>query len=165
MSQPDPTPTSAEDDRITRRVAFAAHIKDTTGIDEAMIHAVVHSFYDRIRADAVLGPVFAARVTDWTPHLARMCAFWSSVVLMTGSYHGRPMQAHAPLPVDAAHFDRWLGLFEANANDACPPAAAALFIEKARMIAQSLELGIASHRGLLLAPGQRLPPTPVSAAE
>jgi hemoglobin len=113
-----------------------------------------------VRADPRLGPVFETRIADWPPHLARMCAFWSSVVLMTGRYHGRPMQAHAPLPVGAEHFDRWLALFEATAEYVCPPAAAALFIEKARLIAQSLELGIALHRGLLLAPGARLPPAP-----
>jgi hemoglobin len=118
----------------------------------------VHSFYDRVRADPLLGPVFAARIADWPPHLAHMCAFWSSVVLMTGRYHGRPMQAHAQLPVDVHHFDRWLVLFEETAQDVCPPAAAALFIEKAQMIAQSLELGIATHRGLFLPPGAQLPP-------
>jgi hemoglobin len=157
MSASGDSPNEGEHDRTARRAAFAAEIGSRTGIDEAMIVGLVHSFYERVRSDAVLAPVFAARITDWPPHLARMCAFWSSVVLMTGRYHGRPMQAHAPLPVDAQHFDRWLALFEATARDVCPPAAAALFIEKARMIAQSLELGIATGRGHLLAPGQRLP--------
>lgn len=157
MSTSDKSIDREEGDRTTRRTAFAADVEARTGIDEAMIHLLVHTFYQRIRTDPVLGPVFEARITDWPPHLARMCAFWSSVVLMTGRYHGRPMQAHAPLPVDAQHFDRWLALFEATARDVCPLAAAALFIEKARMIAQSLELGIATQRGLLLAPGERLP--------
>lgn len=159
MNNPVNSRSEGEDegDRTARRLAFAAEVEARTGIDEAMIRLLVHSFYDRVRADRLLGPVFEARIIDWTPHLARMCAFWSSVVLMTGRYHGRPMQAHAPLPVDAQHFDRWLALFESTARDVCPPAAAALFIEKARMIAQSIEIGIATHRGLLLAPGQRVP--------
>ena len=162
MMSYDNSPPGDEADRAARRAAFAAEVEARTGIDEAMIQLMVHSFYDRVRGDHVLGPVFDARITDWTPHLARMCAFWSSVALMTGRYHGRPMQAHAQLPVDAHHFDRWLALFEATAQDVCPPAAAAHFIEKARMIAQSLELGIATHRGLLLAPEARLPPVPVT---
>jgi truncated hemoglobin YjbI len=37
-----------------------------------------------------------------------MCAFWSSVALMSGRYHGQPMEKHLPLPIDARHFDRWL---------------------------------------------------------
>ena len=139
-----------------RRAAFAADVTDRTGIDAAMIERLVHAFYDRIRSDQTLGPIFAARISDWPPHLARMCAFWGSVVLMTGGYHGRPMQAHAPLPVSGVHFDRWLSLFEATARDVCPPAAADLFIAKARLIAASLEMGIATSRGQLLVSGERL---------
>lgn len=142
--------------RSERREAFAADVSARTGIDEAMIERLLHAFYARIRADEVLGPIFAARIADWDPHLQRMCAFWSSVALMSGRYHGRPMPAHARLPVDASHFDHWLALFEATARDVCPPAATDLFIGKARMIAQSLELGVASYRGEVLAPGERL---------
>lgn len=145
------------DDPALRRAAMAAEMSSRTGIDEAMIQRLVHGFYDHVRADAVLGPVFAERIKDWAPHLERMCAFWSSVALMTGRYHGRPMPAHAPLPVEAAHFDRWLELFGATAAELCPPVAAAHFVEKARMIAESLEMGIATHRGLMLRRGERLP--------
>ena len=144
-------------DALARRAAFAAEVQARTGIDEDMIQRLVHAFYGRVRADAVLGPIFAARIADWEPHLQRMCVFWSSVMLMTGRYHGRPMQAHAPLPVGAAHFDRWLAIFAATAQDVCPAPAAQHFIEKARMIAESLQLGIATHRGLVLAADQRLP--------
>lgn len=144
-------------DAEARRAAFAADVQARTGIDEDMIQRLVHTFYDRIRADEVLGPIFASRIADWGPHLERMCAFWSSVTLMTGRYHGRPMQAHAPLPVDGSHFDRWLGLFAATAHDVCPPAAASYFVERAHMIAESLELGIGTARGLMLAKGERLP--------
>ncbi|MDP2116533.1 MAG: preprotein translocase subunit TatC, partial [Brevundimonas sp.] len=65
------------------------------------------------------------------------------------------MPKHLPLPVDARHFDRWLELFEATAEDVCPPAAAAHFIERARRIAESLELGIAGANGVLLRKGER----------
>ncbi len=138
-----------------RRAAITAEIKARTGIDDAMIHRLVHGFYAKVRADEVLGPVFAERIRDWEPHLERMCAFWSSVALLTGTYHGRPMQAHQPLPVDARHFDRWLQLFEQTASELCSPAAAELFIDRARRIAESLELGIALHHGLMLGRGER----------
>jgi hemoglobin len=120
-----------------------------------MIERLVHGFYARVRQDEVMGPIFAARIRDWSPHLARMCAFWSSVALMTGVYHGRPMQAHQRLSIDSAHFDRWLMLFEATARDLCPPAAADHFIDRARRIAESLELGIALHEGVILGPHER----------
>ena len=82
-----------------------------------MIERLVRGFYGRVRDDALIGPGVRGGIADWEPHLARMCAFWSSVALMTGRYHGQPMQKHLPLPVDAAHFDRWLALFEATARE------------------------------------------------
>ncbi len=72
-----------------------------------------------------------------------------------GRYHGTPMVKHAPLPVDADHFDRWLELFEATAVELCPPQAAAHFVERARRIAASLEMGIANGQGVMLAIGER----------
>lgn len=139
-----------------RRTQFAETVTRETGIDEAMVERLVHGFYVDVRADALLAPIFEAIVDDWAPHLEQMCAFWSSVMLMTGRYHGRPMDKHLPLPIEAAHFDRWLGLFEIAARRECPPAAARLFIERAHRIGESLELGLAAQRGQLLAPGERL---------
>ncbi|CEJ11668.1 Group 3 truncated hemoglobin ctb [bacterium YEK0313] len=145
-----PEPSAAE-----RRAAATAAIQAETGIDEAMIERLVRGFYDRVRTDDLLGPVFAARITDWEPHLAQMFAFWSSVALMTGRYHGQPMRKHLPLPVDAVHFDRWLSLFAATAQELCPPKAAAHFVARAQRIAESLELGIAGAHGVMLARGER----------
>ncbi|MBX3478678.1 MAG: group III truncated hemoglobin [Brevundimonas sp.] len=140
----------------SRRADIVSAIQAETGIDETMIHDLVHGFYDRVRRDDLLGPVFEAHVDDWTPHLERMCEFWSSVALMSGRYHGRPMPKHLPLPVDGRHFDRWLRLFEETARDLCPPRAADHFIERAHRIAESLELGVASAHGVILMKGERL---------
>lgn len=148
-------PVTLSDDPETRRLSAMRRIEAETGIDEPMIARLVDGFYDRVRADPLIGPVFNDRISDWGPHLEQMRLFWSSVALMSGVYHGRPMPKHLPLPVDARHFDRWLELFEATARDLCPPAAAEHFIERARRIAESLELGIAGANGVLLAKGER----------
>lgn len=139
-----------------RRAEITRAIREETGIDEAMIEKLVRAFYVRVRNDPLIGPVFAVRIKDWEPHLQQMFLFWSSVALMTGNYHGRPMQKHLPLPADGRHFDRWLELFAATANELCPPKAAAHFIERAHRIAESLELGIATAHGVMLAKGERL---------
>jgi hemoglobin len=109
-----------------------------------MIERLVRAFYERGRRDPLIGPVFEARVHDWEDHIARLCAFWSSVALLSGRYHGQPMAAHLTLPIDTPHFDRWLALFADTANEICPPAAAAHFIARAHRIADSLELRIAA---------------------
>lgn len=138
-----------------RREKITAGIEARTGITEAMIERLVRAFYDKVRADEMLAPVFSAIISDWDPHLQQMFAFWSSVALMTGRYHGTPMVKHMRLPIDAAHFDRWLSLFEATARELCPPQAAEHFVERARRIAASLELGVANGQGVMLGIGER----------
>lgn len=138
-----------------RREQITADIMERTGITEAMIERLVRGFYARVRGDALLAPIFDARISDWEPHLAQMCAFWSSVALMTGRYHGAPMPKHVVLPVDAEHFDRWLELFEETARELCPPEAEAHFVERARRIASSLELGVAGANGVIPGVGER----------
>lgn len=140
---------------LSKREAVSAMIVDVSGVNETMIDALVRRFYAMVRDDAVLGPIFDEKIADWEPHLERMTRFWSSVVLMSGAYHGRPMEKHLPLPIDAAHFDRWLCLFDAAADEICPPEAAALFKDRARRIALSLELGRAAHCGVMLRKGDR----------
>lgn len=128
-------------------MAYADAVRTETGIDEAMITRQVHSFYQAAREDDLLGPIFAARVEDWGRHLTRMCAFWSSVALMSGRYHGSPMQAHLSLPIDDAHFQRWLALWGETARAQCPPEAAGRFIALANRIGESLALGIKVQKG------------------
>lgn len=138
-----------------RRTAVTAQIQAETDIDEAMIERLVRGFYDRVREDEILGPVFSARIAEWEPHLQKMFAFWSSVALMSGRYHGQPMARHLPLPIDAEHFDRWLALFAQTARELCPPPAAERFISLSRRIAESLELGLAGSHGAILSKGER----------
>ncbi|MFO8126955.1 group III truncated hemoglobin [Yoonia sp.] len=124
------------------RPQMTAGIMAETGLDEAVLRSLVHTFYGRIRDDDMLGPIFAERITDWPPHLERMVAFWSSVALMTGRYHGRPVPAHTPLPIKAAHFDRWLRLFRETARDVCTAEGAAHVVERAERIARSLHIAV-----------------------
>jgi hemoglobin len=120
------------------------------GIDDALIGAVVDAFYARVRADALLGPIFDDAVKDWPSHLQRLRAFWSSVTLMSGAYKGQPLQAHFGLPpLSGAHFQRWLALFEETLAALCTPRQAEVFRLRARRIADSFRFGLASLRGEL----------------
>lgn len=134
-----------------RRATIVDEISRQTGITDALIANLVDTFYGRVRLDPLLAPVFA-RVENWDEHRAKLRAFWSSVVLMSGRYHGQPMQAHFPLTLELRHFDRWLALFEQTTADVCPTAAAAIFVEKARRIADSFEMSIAGRRGEIASP-------------
>ncbi|WP_226584161.1 group III truncated hemoglobin [Acuticoccus sediminis] len=130
------------------RPRMTATVMGETDLDETVLRELVHRFYDKVRTDPLLGPIFDARISDWDRHLARMVDFWSSVALMTGRYHGQPVPAHAPLPVDASHFDRWLYLFRETAREVSTPAGANHLIERAERIARSLHLAVELGKAL-----------------
>lgn len=118
-------------------------------VTEDMIRELVHEFYARVRRDDLLGPVFNAAIADWDVHLDKLCAFWSSITLMTRRYKGTPMQVRAALrQIGPAHFARWLALFGSTAAEVCPPTAAELFSERAGRIAEALQMGIGIYRGI-----------------
>ena len=128
-------------------------------IDERLIAKLLRAFYDRVRVDPLIGPIFNERIQDWEPHLARIGDFWSAVMLRTGRYQGQPMRLHLPLPIDATHFDRWLEIFAETARDVCPHQAATHFLDRAHRIANSLELGIAAQKGEIRPKRARPPQT------
>jgi hemoglobin len=121
---------------------------EAIGIDEALVDRVVESFYARIRSDALLGPVFADRIADWPPHLAKMKQFWRSVLLGSGEFSGNPMVKHQAIPGLAEHhFSHWLALFYQTLRDECPQSeGVTAFGQRARMIAESLLIGVEMHR-------------------
>ena len=134
--------TSPELSIVSARPQLTAGLMAQTGLNEEVLRELVHRFYGKVRQDRLLAPIFEERISSWAPHLERMVAFWSSVALMTGRYHGRPVPAHAPLPVDTQHFGRWLELFRETAGEVCTPAGAAHVIERAERIARSLQVAV-----------------------
>ena len=131
---PRPTPVPAPEERAL------VH----PDVDPAFIGGLVRDFYGRVRADARLGPIFAAEIQgDWNPHLEKMTDFWCSVILKNGAYSGRPVPAHVRLKqVVESDFDIWLGLFRETAEARCPPGVAEIFIDRAERIARSLKLAM-----------------------
>lgn len=119
-------------------------------LDEDMIRNVVHGFYDKIRNDDLLGPIFERAIVPeaWPRHLAKMCDFWSATLLRSGRYDGRPLPPHLAIPeLREEHFRRWLTLFHATVRRHCPPEVGRLFIDRALRIAHSFRLAVAFSRG------------------
>jgi len=121
-------------------------------ISDASIAKVVATFYGRAREDELLGPIFNRAVEDWDHHIAQITDFWSSVLLRTGRYSGRPLNPHLRLPIDKPHFDRWLALFEETATEIEGAEIAEAYMARARRIAENFELAIGNMRGEIWSP-------------
>lgn len=115
------------------------------GVDAAFIDRLVETFYQRIQAHPQLGPVFDARLSGrWPEHMEKMKRFWSSIALKTGSYGGKPVQAHTGVEgLVPELFPQWLGLFAATLADIAPSQEAAdWFMATAERIAKSMFLAL-----------------------
>ena len=114
---------------------------------EAEVSHLVHSFYARVRDDAMLGPVFERHVADWNHHLPKMVDFWSSALRGSKRYRGTPMPVHCALPgLSEALFARWLDLFFETASALPNRPMGERAIELSRRIAQSLWYGYQLQR-------------------
>ena len=112
-------------------------------VSEAQIDAVVTRFYARVRADATLGPVFAAHITDWPTHEEKIGRFWRNALLLQQVYDGNPMQVHAQAGnVRTAHFPVWLALFDQVLTAELPPLLARGWSARAHRIGRGLSYGL-----------------------
>ncbi len=118
------------------------------------IREMVELFYGRMREDDLVGPIFLARVNDWEAHYEKMTRFWSSAVLRTGSYSGRPLEVHRfggedggdEFRLSEAHFVRWVEVYTQTAEDVFGIEGAKPFLNVARAMASSIAMRIGVGR-------------------
>ncbi len=104
---------------------------DITTRDHIM--TLVDNFYEKVRGDELLAPVFSH--VDWPHHLPIMYNFWSSMLLGDQTYRGNPLQKHLPLPIEPQHFNRWLKLFRETVEENFSGAHAEEIVMRAESIA------------------------------
>ncbi len=109
----------------------------------ADVKRLVAAFYAKARYDPALAHFFTQ--VDWAHHTPRIEAFWNQLLFGTPNYQGDPMaphvQLHQRLPMEEAHFQRWVELFTSTVDElfAGPKA------EEAKQRAQSIA-GVMLHR-------------------
>lgn len=108
----------------------------------ADVEQLVRDFYRDAAMDDLLGPVFAAAHVDWPHHIATLTDFWCWQLFGERGYVGNPLRAHEPVhartPFTAAHYDRWLDLFEETVDQSFAGPAAELAKGRARRMAGAL---------------------------
>ncbi|MBK8582715.1 MAG: group III truncated hemoglobin [Flavobacteriales bacterium] len=134
------------EDRATEKVAEGNRVKgDISTIED--IRLLVDTFYGRARLDDLVGPIFNDTIKDrWPEHLAKLYNFWQTVLLNVQSYSGSPFMAHAKLPVDKPHFERWIQLFHGTIDDLFVGPKADEAKQRAGLMAQMFQYKLASIR-------------------
>ncbi len=80
----------------------------------ADLAVLVRVFYDKIRKDNELGPIFNSIIKDWEPHLEKITDFWEQHVFGVPKYFGNPIEAHNEVDakmnfgITAHNFGTWL---------------------------------------------------------
>ncbi|WP_332719655.1 group III truncated hemoglobin [Pelagibacterium mangrovi] len=128
-------------------------------LTETGLREQVERFYEKVRVDDALGPIFADHVADWPSHLDRLTDFWSSIMLTSGRYKGNPYAAHLPFSarLDTALFERWLTLWSETARELFADETALRLEDKANRVANSLIAGML-FRANRTSPGSQVSP-------
>lgn len=82
---------------------------------------LVDQFYKKVRANAILGPIFNQAITNWDQHLDHLTTFWESSLFMgkplKKKYKGNPLEVHVKVDqennnsITEHHFGIWLNLW------------------------------------------------------
>jgi hemoglobin len=117
-------------------------------LTEPLVRDVVLSFYDQVRRDPVLGPVFAEAIgVHWDEHIERIILFWLSATRLRRSYDGRNFMPahlrHRSIQVDL--LPRWLELFRETVAERCSPEGASVLNDIAVRMAETREIGLAER--------------------
>lgn len=130
-------------DKNTCEASMAA---DAVEGHDDKIDALVELFYSRVQKDDLLAPIFDHFVRNWDHHHDTLRNFWSTQLLGRGDYQGNGFVAHQRLPLEEAHFTRWLQLWEQSALEILPPDLAQRAIGRARHMANQYKTGILPYR-------------------
>lgn len=87
-------------------------------LTEEDVAFMVNTFYEKVNKDDLLSYVFNdyAQV-DWEAHLPKMYSFWNTLIFGARTYKGKPFDTHIGIPIDKAHFDRWVQVFKENIDE------------------------------------------------
>lgn len=118
------------------------------------IFLLVSSFYEKVRKDDLLGPIFNGVISDWDHHLQHLTDFWCNQLFVErGTYRGDPIAAHkgvdeyAKNTISEHHFGRWLNLWVQTLDELFEGDNVFIAKNRARKMATHIHLSIFSARG------------------
>jgi len=121
------------------------------GITAPIIRDVIHAFYDKVRHDAMLAPIFEQAIgPEWDHHIEKVCLFWLTATRLGSGYAARNfLPAHMRhRSIGVAELSRWLSLFEETLNERTQPEMSEVLLDIANRMAENIQLGIACRKEL-----------------
>jgi hemoglobin len=116
-----------------------------TAIDPDMVRSLLDSFYESVRQDTVLGPVFDPLIGDgWPAHIRKINEFWLTALRLSRSYKGSGfMAAHLRHEsIREEHMQRWLELFAKAVAQEIPAEHRLAFLNVANAMAENLRISL-----------------------
>lgn len=116
--------------------------------NKADIKIFVNLFYQRVKENEILAPVFNSRISEdeWPVHLQRLYTFWNAILFSEAGFNGNPMEKHMTLPIGEVHFSTWLQLFNQTIDELYGGAKASEAKQRAASIAGLMRFKIDSLR-------------------
>ena len=119
-------------------------MKDIT--TRADIEKLIVAFYEKVKADAVIGYIFTDVVKiNWPHHIPIIVNFWEAILLDNPVYTKNAMEVHYTLnekePLTPEHFKKWVSLFTDTVDELFEGKTAALAKTRAKSIA-----GVMQHK-------------------
>ena len=113
---------------------------------------LVSIFYEKVRKDTTLGPIFNGIITDWDAHLEILTDFWESQLFLKRKYIGDPIKAHQKTDdfmgntMTMEHFGIWLNLWFATLDELFSGETVWMAKNRARKMNTMLFMKIYEHR-------------------
>lgn len=115
---------------------------------------LVHTFYDKIRKDNLLGPIFNSHIIDekWPEHLDKLTDFWETNLFGVPKFKGNPTQKHLNVDrnlnykTDQTHFGQWLNLWFQTIDEHFEGSLATKAKEASKRMAHGQFMAIYNHR-------------------
>lgn len=122
--------------------------------NRADIRVLVDTFYDKIRVDELLGPIFNKHIAPekWPEHLSKLTDFWETNLFGIPKFKGSPSQKHVNVDaqsgytIEQTHFGHWLHLWFATIDELYEGELATKAKNSARNMATGQFLVMWNHR-------------------
>ncbi|MCP1996214.1 group III truncated hemoglobin [Flavobacterium sp. HSC-61S13] len=120
--------------------------------DRNQLFFIVSTFYDAVRQDAELGPIFNDIITEWDEHLEKITDFWAMHLFGTKAYTGNPVLAHQLVDqqqqesITPHHFGTWLFYWLQTINTHFEGPNAEILKDKSRKMQTILYMKIFEYR-------------------